>query len=421
MTKRQPVRAATAAFIGTAIDWYDFYIYGTAAALIFGEIFFTSQSKFVGTLAALGTFAVGFIARPIGAIIFGHLGDKIGRKKSLVITLLMMGSATVLIGLLPTYHTIGMTAGILLIILRVVQGIAVGGEWGGAVLIAAEHAPPKWRTFLSSAPQYGSPIGLILASLAFRFIMDLTNEQLYSWGWRIPFLLSSILLIFAFIIRIGVEESPEMLNEMKNKKNSDNMPLKEVFAKKKQTLFYGIGSCIFAVAGFYFITTLMMNYTTNYIGIEKSIILDIIAWVGVTELIFFPIGAYFATRYTEKSLLLVTTALGVVWAFPMMLLIKTGDVTYIMTAILVAAAIFSAYYAVIAPYITRAFPVHMRYTGISLSYMLSGAIFGGITPMLGIWMAEKYDPNWLPLAFLFAAISLLTFLSLCFLPTDQKN
>ena len=421
MAKQQPVRAALAAFIGTAIEWYDFYIYGTAAALVFGEIFFASQSEFVGTLAALGTFAVGFVARPFGAVIFGHLGDKIGRKKSLVITLLIMGGVTVLIGLLPTYRSIGMAAAVLLVILRFVQGIAVGGEWGGAVLIAAEHAPAKWRTFLAAAPQYGSPIGLILASLAFGFVSDLPKEQLLSWGWRIPFLLSGVLLLIAFIVRAGVNESPEMVNELEKNKTIDVAPIREVFATKKLTLVYGIGACILGVAGFYFITTFMINYTTTYLGIEKKTILNIVAWVGVVEITSALIGSYLAIRFSERSLLLFMTGLGVIWAAPMMLLVVTGDITNITIAILFATGVLGAYYSVIAPYLPNAFPVRMRYTGISLSYQLCGAIFGGATPMIGVWLASIYGTNWLPLAILFGMLCLLTFICVWFLPTEHKT
>ncbi len=420
MAKPQPVRAALAAFIGTAIEWYDFYIYGTAAALVFGEIFFASQSEFVGTLAALGTFAVGFVARPFGAVIFGHLGDKIGRKKSLVITLLIMGGVTVLIGLLPTYSSIGMAAAVLLVILRLVQGIAVGGEWGGAVLIAAEHAPAKWRTFLASAPQYGSPVGLILASLAFGFVSDLPKEQLLSWGWRIPFLLSGVLLLLAFIIRSGVNESPEMVKELEKDKTKDVAPVKEVFATKKLTLLYGVGACILGVAGFYFVTTFMINYTTTYLAIEKKTILNIVAWVGVLEIICFPIGSYLATRYSERSLLLWMTGLGVIWAAPMMLLVVTGDITNLTIAILVATGLISEYYSVIAAYLPRAFPIRMRYTGISLSYQLCGAIFGGATPMIGVWIASVYGTSWLPLAIFFGMLCLLTFVCVWLLPTENE-
>ena len=341
-------------------------------------------------------------------------------KPQPVRALLIMGGVTVLIGLLPTYSSIGMAAAVLLVILRLVQGIAVGGEWGGAVLIAAEHAPAKWRTFLASAPQYGSPVGLILASLAFGFVSDLPKEQLLSWGWRIPFLLSGVLLLLAFIIRSGVNESPEMVKELEKDKTKDVAPVKEVFATKKLTLLYGVGACILGVAGFYFVTTFMINYTTTYLAIEKKTILNIVAWVGVLEIICFPIGSYLATRYSERSLLLWMTGLGVIWAAPMMLLVVTGDITNLTIAILVATVLISAYYSVIAAYLPRAFPIRMRYTGISLSYQLCGAIFGGATPMIGVWIASVYGTSWLPLAIFFGMLCLLTFVCVWLLPTENE-
>ncbi len=199
----QPRRAAAAAFIGTMIEWYDFYIYATAAALVFGALFFPSDDSLFSTMAAFGTFAVGFFARPLGGIVFGHVGDRIGRKKSLVITLLMMGIVTVCIGLLPTYAQIGATAPVLLILLRIVQGIAVGGEWGGAVLMAGEHAPKGRRNFFASFAQLGSPAGLILSLLAFGAVTRLPEEELMSWGWRVPFLASALLLLVGLAIRWG--------------------------------------------------------------------------------------------------------------------------------------------------------------------------------------------------------------------------
>ena len=283
--RRQPVRAAAAAFFGTMIEWYDFYCYATAAALVFGDVFFATNDPFMGTLASLGTFAIGFFARPVGAVLFGHLGDRVGRKQSLVITLLLMGVATTLIGLLPSYHSIGLAAVVLLVALRLVQGIAVGGEWGGAVLIAAEHAPPKWRTFLASAPQYGSPIGLILATGVFRLVSDLPKEDFLAWGWRLPFIVSGVLVLVAFVIRRGVNESPELEARLKEKKRESTAPISMVLRERKRALLLGIGLCLLGISGFYFVTTLMITYTTTYLKITRSQILDVVTWAGVVELI----------------------------------------------------------------------------------------------------------------------------------------
>lgn len=281
---------------------------------------------------------------------------------------------------MPGYESIGVAAPILLILLRLMQGVAVGGEWGGAVLIAAEHPPPKWKTFLASAPQYGSPVGLILASLAFRSVSDLPKEQFLGWGWRIPFLLRGILIFIAFIIRSSVKESPELAAELAKAPKDDLVPPKEIFAKHKLTLTLAMGLCLLGVAGFYFLTTLMTTFATTSLGVEKSVMLEITSWIGVVEIIAFPIGSLIATKVSERFLLIGSSAAAFLFAIPMMMLVVTGNVTNLYVAILVAVTFVAAHYAVMAPFLTRAYPVHLRYTGVALSSSLSGAIFSGLPP-----------------------------------------
>ncbi|RQR68752.1 MULTISPECIES: MFS transporter [unclassified Burkholderia] len=419
-TEHQPFRAALAAFFGTMIEWYDFYCYGTAATLVFGDVFFATGDPLMGTLASLGTFAVGFVARPFGALIFGHLGDKIGRKRSLIITLVLMGTATTLIGLIPSYHSIGISAAAILVLLRLVQGIAVGGEWGGAVLIASEHAPEKWRTIIASAPQYGSPVGLILATLIFRVVSGLPQSDYQSWGWRIPFLISGALVIVAFIIRRNVNESPELERRKAEGKISDVAPVRLVFRNHKKALFLGIAFCMLGISGFYFVTTLMITFTTTYLKVSKPDILDIIAWTGVVELVSFPIGSYIAHRIGERKFLMFITGAATLWALPMMQLVSTGNVGNISIAILIATAFIGGYYAVLSAYLPRVFPVEMRYTGISLSFQLCGAVFGGTTPLIGLWVAKSFGAQWLPLGLMFLVITGATFLAAVFLPNKES-
>jgi MFS family permease len=418
--EHQPFRAALAAFFGTMIEWYDFYCYGTAAALVFGDVFFATGDPLMGTLASLGTFAVGFVARPFGALIFGHLGDKIGRKRSLVITLVLMGVATTLIGLIPSYHSIGISAAVILVLLRLIQGIAVGGEWGGAVLIASEHAPEKWRTIIASAPQYGSPVGLILATLIFRVMSGLPQSDYQSWGWRIPFLISGVLVIVAFIIRRNVNESPELERRKAQGRLSDVAPVRLVFRNHKKALFLGIAFCMLGISGFYFVTTLMITFTTTYLKVSKPDILDIIAWTGVVELLSFPIGSYIAHRIGERKFLMFVTGAATLWALPMMQLVSSGNVANIAIAILVATTFIGGYYAVLSAYLPRAFPVEMRYTGISLSFQICGAIFGGTTPLIGLWVAKSFGAQWLPLGLMFLVITGATFLAAVFLPNRES-
>ncbi|WP_354678710.1 MFS transporter [Cupriavidus plantarum] len=421
---RQPYRAAAAAFFGTMIEWYDFFIYATASALVFGDVFFSNADHFVGTLASLGTFAVGFVARPVGAIVFGHLGDKVGRKRSLIVTLLLMGIATMVIGMLPSYQSIGVMAPILLVVLRLLQGVAVGGEWGGAVLIAAEHAPPKLRTFLAAAPQYGSPVGLVIATSMFAAVSSLPDADFKSWGWRIPFLFSGVLVLAALLIRRSVNESPELeahrARMAKARHVQEVAPLRNIFARYKTRLLLGMALSMLGISGFYFITTLMITFTTTYLHVARPDILRVGTYTGIVELLSFPIASYIATRIGERRTIAIVAGAAVLWAAPMMMLVMTGNIANIAVGILVATVFIGAYYAVLAPFLPKAFPIDVRYTGISLSFQLCGALFGGTTPLLGLWIAERFGLHWGPLALLFAIIAGATFLGAVLIPHEPQ-
>ncbi|CAB3889297.1 Fosfomycin resistance protein AbaF [Achromobacter insuavis] len=414
-TGHQPVRASTAAFIGTMIEWYDFYIYATAAALVFGKLFFPSATGFYGTLAAFGTFAVGFFARPLGGALFGHIGDRIGRKKSLVITLLMMGTVTVLIGLLPTYASIGVWAPVLLVLLRIVQGVAVGGEWGGAVLMAGEHSPDKGkRTFFASFAQLGSPAGLILSMLMFKLVTGLDDAAFLSWGWRVPFLFSAVLLLVGFVIRLSVNESPDFLEEKQaqaKRAKPARAPLAQVLTGAPRLLALAVGANVLGIAGFYFTSTFMIAYTTQYVGLNRAVILDCLLVVSIMQFFITPLAAYIASRVGNLRFLGATALISVFTPYAMFNLVDLGSLGAITLGIGVAVLFMGAYYAVIAGFVSDSFPTAIRYTGISMAYQLSGAIFGGLTPMLGTVLAENFKGQWWPLALLFSAISLLSLVS----------
>ena len=414
-TGHQPVRASTAAFIGTMIEWYDFYSYATAAALVFGKLFFPSATGFYGTLAAFGTFAVGFFARPLGGALFGHIGDRIGRKKSLVITLLMMGTVTVLIGLLPTYASIGFWAPVLLVLLRIVQGVAVGGEWGGAVLMAGEHSPDKSRrTFFASFAQLGSPAGLILSMLMFKLVTGLDDAAFLSWGWRVPFLFSAVLLLVGFVIRLSVNESPDFLEEKQaqaKRAKPARAPLAQVLTGAPRLLALAVGANVLGIAGFYFTSTFMIAYTTQYVGLNRAVILDCLLVVSIMQFFITPLAAYIAGRVGNLRFLGATALVSVFTPYAMFNLVDLGSLGAITLGIGVAVLFMGAYYAVIAGFVSDSFPTAIRYTGISMAYQLSGAIFGGLTPMLGTVLAENFKGQWWPLALLFSAISLLSLVS----------
>lgn len=425
----QPVRASVAAFVGTMIEWYDFYIYATAAALVFGKVFFPSVDGFYGTLAAFGTFAVGFLARPLGGAIFGHIGDRIGRKKSLVITLLMMGTVTVLIGLLPTYATIGVWAPVLLVVLRFIQGIAVGGEWGGAVLMAGEHSPDqKKRTFFASFAQLGSPAGLILSMLMFKLVTSLDDAAFMSWGWRVPFLFSAALLVVGFAIRVSVKESPDFLAEQERKAKEsaarqarESAPLLEVLRGAPGMLALAIGANVLGIAGFYFTSTFMLAYTTQYVGLSRALVLDSLLLVSVMQFFITPLSAYIGSRIGYRRFLLITSFLSIFTPYVMFNLVDMGSRTSLTLGVGLAVLFIGAYYAVIAGYVSDSFPTRIRYTGISMAYQLSGAIFGGLTPIVGTILAQSFKGQWWPLALLFSALSLLSMLSVLFLSTRRQH
>lgn len=414
----QPRLAAAAAFIGTMIEWYDFYIYATAAALVFGALFFPSDDKLFSTMAAFGTFAVGFFARPLGGIIFGHIGDRIGRKKSLVITLLMMGVVTVGIGLLPTYAQIGALAPVLLILLRIVQGIAVGGEWGGAVLMAGEHAPKGRRNFFASFAQLGSPAGLILSLLAFSAVTRLPEDALMSWGWRLPFLASALLLLVGLAIRLGVNESPEFLASREQAAKSlrkEQAPVMQVLRTAWRPLLLCIGANTLGIAGVYFTNTFMIAYTTQQLEIPRSLILECLFVVAIIQFCIQPLAAWTAEKIGATRFLCLVSVLAMASPYPMFVLVSSGQAPLMILGIALAVVCMASFYAVIAGYVSGMFETRVRYTAISLAYQVCGALAGGLTPLIGTWLAHRFIGQWWPMALfysLIAAVSLICVLAL---------
>ncbi|AYQ42574.1 major facilitator family transporter [Burkholderia aenigmatica] len=404
----QPVRAATAAFIGTAVEFYDYYTYATAAALVLGDVFFPSGNHFLSTMASFGTFFVGFVARPLSGAVFGHLGDRIGRKKMLVLTMFLMGVATTGIGLLPGYATIGIWAPILLVLLRILQGIAVGGEWGGAVLMASEHAPAGRKTFFASFPQMGSPAGLILSLLAFRFVTSLDHDSFVSWGWRLPFLASFVLLLIGMAIRLGVKESPEF-ERVRDTNAVAKYPVAEVLRTAWVPILLAAAATTIGSAGFFFTNTFMISYVTTYLGMSKSFILDCLFVVTLIQLLSQPVSALLAQRFGETRFLTCAAVLSMLTPYPMFLLVQTRNPVAIVAGISFSVVTLSAIYAVIAGFMTPAFPTRVRYSGISIAYQLCAMVAGGTTPLIGTMLAQQFRGQWLPLA---AFFTLLSFVSL---------
>ncbi|WP_053129466.1 MFS transporter [Pseudomonas sp. MIACH] len=406
-TTSSPRRAAAAAFIGTTIEFYDFYIYAFAAALVLGQLFFPSENPMLSTMAAFGSFAVGFIARPFAGMVFGHLGDRLGRKKMLLVTIVLMGLATTCIGLLPTYAQAGIWAPIGLVVLRLLQGISVGGEWGGAVLMASEHAPKGRKVFFASFAQWGSPAGLLLALIAFRCISEMEQDALMSWGWRIPFLMSGVLMMVGLAIRFGVPESPEFA-EVKDSGQTSENPVLEVIRKDWKSILFAALAVTIGSGGFFFTNTFMITYVTQYQGIAKTTILDCLFVVTVLQFLSQPCSALLAERLGEGRFLKWVASLCILVPYPMFLLVQTGNLFYMTAGIALAVVLLAALYAVIAGYMAEAFQARVRYSGISIAYQLGSGVSGGLTPLIGTFLAGHFAGQWWPLAIFFSGLALMS-------------
>ncbi|PXZ02558.1 MFS transporter [Gilliamella apicola] len=408
-------KVAFAAFIGTTIEWYDFYIYALASVLFFGQLFFPYDNPFLQVLGAFATFAVGFLSRPLGAIIFGHIGDRLGRKKSLIITLLLMGIATTCVGLLPSYPQAGITAPILLVGLRILQGIAVGGEWGGAVLMANEHAPKGLKNFFSSFAQWGSPAGNILALLVFSYIISLPTDKLIDSGyWRIPFLASFVLLIVGIIARITLTESPVFIESAKKQaslKQKESVPIIEVFKQATPILILAICANVLSFSGI-FSNTLMIGYTTMALGIEKKVIVDALFWIAMVHFIAQPFISYFSEKFSATRFLIVSAVFAMASVFLLFPIIQAGTKTSFIIGISLNVLCYSGFYGVIAGYLSRVFPARIRYTGLSMSYQACAAIFGSLIPLLGGYIIYEHGTNWLPLALFYCGLAMLSIISI---------
>ena len=402
--KQQPVRAAAAAFAGTTIEWYDFFVYSTASALVFPQLFFPSSDPTVGLLASFGTFAVGFFTRPLGGFLFGHFGDRFGRKRTLIATLLLMGIATTAIGLLPTYSQIGIWAPALLILCRLLQGLSVGGEWGGAVLMAGEHAPKTQRTWYASFAQLGSPAAVLLSMGVFALMTSGSGDAFLNWGWRIPFLLSFVLLIIGFMIRRGVAESPEFA-AAQSRKALSQLPIVDAFRVATKPIVLTLLAFTIGTAGFYFTNTFLIAYSTRTLGLDRALILQCLAMVAVVQFVGQLAAAKIAEKIGDSKFLLLASALAIAAPYPMFTLVETKSQIGIVAGVSIATLCASGFYSVIGGYASKVFPVEIRYTSISVAYQLGAAIFGGFTPIIGIMLSSSYPDAWMPLAIFYSALA----------------
>ncbi|WP_328394524.1 MFS transporter [Nocardia sp. NBC_00416] len=366
---------------GTVIEWYEFYIYGTASALIFGELFFPSADPLVGTLLALSSFALAFLARPVGAAIFGHFGDRIGRKKLLVISLSMMGVATVAIGFLPTYDTIGVLAPVMLVVLRVVQGISLGGEYSGAVLMSVEHTKPSRRGFFGSLINTGASWGLLLASLMFLLLSYLPDEAFRSWGWRVPFWSSALLIAIGMAIRVSVAETPEF-RAVVSAAEVEKLPIRTVFAVHWRSVVLMALSYLSAGATFYVATVFSLSYGAQHLGVDRSTTLELVTGVTVVAIVGVPAFGWLSDRIDRKLVYLAGIAgMAVVpWVwFPML---GTTSVLVMFAGFVLLFIPYCAAYGTMPAFFAQIFPARVRYSGMAIGYSL-GTVFGsGLSPLI---------------------------------------
>ncbi|MDA2805358.1 MFS transporter [Nocardiopsis suaedae] len=419
-------KVVTSSLIGTTIEWYDFFLYGSAAALVFGTVFFPDADPLTGVLLSFGTYAVGFVARPLGGLVFGHFGDRTGRKRLLVISLLMMGASTFAIGLLPGYATIGVAAPLLLILLRVVQGFALGGEWGGAVLLVSEHGSARHRGFWASWPQAGVPCGNLLATAVLAVLAAVQPAEAFdAWGWRIPFLLSGLLVLIGLYIRLAVSESPVFLEAARKAEASakasgpaERAPLVAVLRDHWRELLVAMGVRLAENISYYVITAFILVYAVQEAGVERGTVLNALLAAAVVQLVAIPLWGALSDKVGRRPVVAFGAAGVGVWMFVFFPLVDRAGFWALLAAAGVGLVLHAAMYGPQAAYFSELFGTRTRYSGASIGYQLASIVAGGLAPLIATSLLAAFASA-VPVAVYVAGAAVLTLAAVAVSPETR--
>lgn len=420
MEKNVSKRVLVASLVGSSIEWFDYFLYGTVAGLVFNKIFFPAEDPTVGLLLSYASFALAFFIRPLGGIIFSHIGDKIGRKRTLVLTLSLMGGATAAMGLLPTYETIGIMAPILLIALRLIQGIGLGGEWGGALLLAYEYAPENKKGLFGSIPQMGVTIGLLLGTLVMSLMTLMPDDAFMVWGWRIPFILSAILVIFGLWIRKGIDETPEF-KKVQEKGEVAKVPLFETMRTHWREVLIAIGGKVVETAPFYIFGTFIVSYATNNLGFDSTSPLNAVTIATIITTLLIPIMGRLSDNVGRRPLYIWGTLLMIAFAFPYfwILNLKT-NASLIIATVIGLGIIWAPITAVLGTMFSEIFKSNVRYTGVSLGYQIGAAAAGGTAPLIATALLGAFNNSYVPVAIYIIFTSLISLISVMFVRKKKE-
>ena len=409
---RKNKKVLIASLTGSAIEWFDYFLYGTAAALVFNKIFFPMVDPVIGLILSYLSFSLTFFIRPIGGVLFAHIGDRIGRKKTLVLTLSLMGGATVMIGLLPTYEMIGLWAPALLILMRIIQGMGIGGEWGGALLLAYEYAPEKRKGFFGSIPQAGVTIGMLMATFIVSLMTLFSEEDFLSWGWRIPFLLSSVLVLLGLWISNDIDETPD-LQRVKASGQVAKAPLRDTLKHHWREVLIAAGLKVVETAPFYIFSTFVVSYATSTLAYQKSQALEAVTLGALVATIMIPLMGLLSDKIGRQRMYATSVFILGLFIVPWFMLLNTGTTWGIVIATVIAfGVLWAPVTAVLGTLCSEIFSANVRYTGITLGYQLGAALAGGTAPLIATGLLAKYDGDWVPVAWYLAVTVVISLIAI---------